>query len=310
MTHGSENMPFAGRAGLIPDWITLFVSFLLRYRNSVKLLLTVGIFSLSYITAYLLRFELVMQKEYLSLFVVTLPLLLGAKSAAFLSLGLYRGWWRYVSLQDVPPILAGCTLGSILFAVAVYLFHPSTPVPRSVFILDWGNTVLMVLGMRFIVRLGRETFGRRKNDSDRRVLVVGAGSAGQMIVREIRENPGLGMIEVGFVDDDPRRSGPGSAGSGPGFPQRHSGAVLEHRIDEIIIAIPSAQAVPLAAHPEPLRGSENQGADPPRGGRADRRQDQREHVAERGSRGPSGAGSRWSSTWNCCDGMSAGGRSW
>ena len=115
----------------IQNHVERIVSILLKFRNLAKFLLTAGIFVGSYITAYLLRFELVMHADYLSLIVTTLPLLLVAKSVGFLSFDLYRGWWRYVSLRDVPSIVAGCTFGSILFAVGAYTFHSEIRIPRS-----------------------------------------------------------------------------------------------------------------------------------------------------------------------------------
>jgi FlaA1/EpsC-like NDP-sugar epimerase len=217
------------------------VSFLIRFRAIVKFFLTMGIFVVAYLTAFLIRFELVIPGQYLPVVLWTIPVLLVAKSLAFKICGLFRGWWRYVSMQDVPPIVGGCTIGSILFACGVFLVPTAMPIPRSVYVLDWGITLLMVLGTRFIIRLGREAFGRRRSPADRRVLVVGAGSAGQMIVREIRENPALGMIEVGFIDDDcakvrTRINGVLVLGHHNDIPK----VCEEHGIDEIIIAIPSA----------------------------------------------------------------------
>jgi FlaA1/EpsC-like NDP-sugar epimerase len=217
------------------------VSFLIRFRGVVKILLNLAIFVVAYLIAYLIRFELSIPGDYPMLILRTLPVLLLAKSLAFLSCGLFRGWWRYVSIPDILPIIGGCSLGSVLFAGGVYLLPASIHIPRSIYPLDWGITLLLVFGARFSVRLGREIFGRKGAAADRRVLVVGAGSAGQMIVREIRENPALGMVVVGFVDDDPaklrtRINGVNVLGRHEGIPA----LCAEHEVDEIIIAIPSA----------------------------------------------------------------------
>ena len=226
---------------LLREWAIGPVSFLIRFRSVVKFFLNLAIFVVAYLTAYMVRFELAIPGNYLPLIFGTLPVLLLAKSLAFLSCGLFRGWWRYVSIQDILPILGGCSLGTVLFAGGVYLLPASIHVPRSIFSLDWGITLLLVLGARYSIRLGRETFGRKRGSADRRVLVVGAGSAGQLIVREIRENPGLGMNEVGFVDDDPaklrtRINGVPVLGRHEEIPA----LCEEYEIDEIIIAIPSA----------------------------------------------------------------------
>ena len=174
---------------------------------------------------------------------MTIPLVLSSKAIAFAVFRLYRGWWRYVSLRDVLPIVAGCTLGTVLFAAADFLFLVHLSIPRSIYAIDWGLSLLLVLAARFVIRFGRETLGQRRlrQDADRRVLVVGAGAAGQMLVREIRENPSLGMIGVGFVDDD--RAKIGTRIDGVPVLGNHvdiPAVCEEHGVDEIIIAIPSA----------------------------------------------------------------------
>jgi FlaA1/EpsC-like NDP-sugar epimerase len=141
----------------------------------------------------------------------------------------------------VLPVAGGCTLGSVLFAGAVFLIWGPNFVPRSIYLLDLGNTFFLVMAARFAIRAGRETFGRRRRDSDRNVLIVGAGAAGQMIAREIRENPSLGMIEVGFLDDDRAKIGTRIQGLRVlGGHEEIERICRNHEVDEIIIAIPSA----------------------------------------------------------------------
>ncbi len=213
-----------------------------RHRGVVKFLLTAGIFGTAYIGAYLVRFEFLIPVEYKSLIKVTLPVVLVSKMLAFAAFRLDRGWWRYVSIRDVRPVTAGVTFGSVIFAAACPVLLPHLQVPRSVYLIDWGLTLLLVLAGRYAIRIGRETLGRRRSPgADRRVLVVGAGAAGQMIVREIRENRSLGMIEVGFIDDDrakrrTRIDGVPVLGCHEDIPD----ICEQHDIDEIAIAIPSA----------------------------------------------------------------------
>lgn len=213
----------------------------MRARIVVKFLLHAAIFTVSFVGAFLLRFDFSLPPQYGETIRQMLPLVLLSKAAAFLAFGLFQGWWRYVSLRDVLPITGGCTLGSLLFFGIEHLLLAAGAIPHSVYAIDWGLTLLLVLGARYFIRFGRETLGRKRRDSDRRVLIVGAGSAGQMIVREIRENPSLGMLEIGFVDDDPSK--PGTRIDGVPVLGQHAAipALCEkHGIDEIIIAIPSA----------------------------------------------------------------------
>lgn len=207
----------------------------------LKFLLHLAIFLSANHLAYLVRFEFSIPRDFVAVMRHTIPLLIIAKAFAFLVCGLFRGWWRHVAIQDVPPIVAGCTLGSVLFAAGVYLVPEQTPIPRSIYILDWGFTLALVLGTRFSIRMAKETLGFAQRRDGRRVLVVGAGSAGRMIVREIRENPGLGMVEVGFVDDDWLKVNTRIYGVPVLGGHSDIQAICEkHRIDEIIIAIPSA----------------------------------------------------------------------
>ena len=218
------------------------IGFLMRWRTIVKFLLHGAIFFFAYVGAYLLRFEFSISPEYWEMIRLTLPLVLVSKAVAFLAFGLFQGWWRYVSIRDILPIAGGCTVGSLVFLGIDHLFLArSFTVPHSIYALDWVLTLMFVLGARYFIRFGREILGRGHRDADRRVLVVGAGAAGLMIVREIRENPGLGMIEVGFVDDDRAKIGTRIDGV-PVLGQHEDIAALceKHEVDEIVIAIPSA----------------------------------------------------------------------
>ena len=217
------------------------MAIVLRRRAIVKFLLQGVIFFCAYFGAYLVRFEFSIPAVYAGLLRQTAPGLLVSKALAFLAFGLFQGWWRYVSIRDILPIAGGCTLGSLIFWMGDTFLMTNLSVPRSIYAIDWGLTLLFVLGARYFIRIGRETFGRNRSDTDRRVLVVGAGSAGLMIVREIRENPELGMVEVGFVDDDPAKIGTRIDGVPVlGAHEEIPDLCAKHEIDEIIIAIPSA----------------------------------------------------------------------
>jgi len=214
---------------------------LLRHRGVVKLLLHIAIFVSAYIFAYMIRFEFSVPQPYLHVLRLTIPMVLVAKGLGFLVFGLFQGWWRYVSIKDVFPITAGCTLGTLLFMVSAALFLNGPTVPRSIYVLDWGNTLILVLSARYLIRMGRETLGRGNRGAERRVLIVGAGSAGQMIAREIRENAALGMIAVGFIDDDKAKIGTRIQGLrvlGGHNQIEESAAALN--VDDVVIAIPSA----------------------------------------------------------------------
>ncbi|MEK6655499.1 MAG: hypothetical protein AABY92_10165 [Thermodesulfobacteriota bacterium] len=143
----------------------------------MKFLLHLAIFIFANHLAYYIRFDFNIPGHYLPIIRETIPVMLIAKALGFLAFGLFSGWWRYVSIRDVLPIVAGCALGSVLFAGSVNVLWGPYYVPRSIYFVDFANTLLLVLAGRFLIRAGREAFGRRRRDTDRNVLIVGAGSA-------------------------------------------------------------------------------------------------------------------------------------
>src|SRR3990172_3862842 len=89
-----------------PGILSVLYETVMRYRAEVKFLLHLGIFTFAYCLAYLVRFDFVVPSQYLPVIRKSLPVLLAAKAVGFLAFGLFRGWWRYVSIRDVFPIAA------------------------------------------------------------------------------------------------------------------------------------------------------------------------------------------------------------
>jgi len=238
-----DNTSRGNRRKSVEEYVIIPADFLLRHRGIVKLFLHFIIFAGAYHLAYLIRFDFIVPLEYGRVIRETILYLLVAKAIGFFAFGLFQGWWRFVSIRDVLPIAAGCTAGSAIFAGVVIFFLGNVTVPRSVYLLDWGITLLIVLASRYLIRMGREAFGRRHGEFTRRVLIVGAGAAGQMIAREIQENPSLGMIAAGYVDDDKAKIGTRIQGLRVlGNHEEIDEICRAKKIEEIIIAIPSARA--------------------------------------------------------------------
>jgi FlaA1/EpsC-like NDP-sugar epimerase len=156
--------------------------------------------------AFIFRFDMRVPELYWQVMYALLPALLTIKPVIFWRMGLFRGWWRYVSMADLIVIFKANVFASLGFVLYAVFVHRLENIPRSVLALDFIFCFLLMGGVRFVTRAFRENYfpmPLSKRQEKTRVLVVGAGDAGQMIAREIRQNPRLNLEVVGFVDDDP-----------------------------------------------------------------------------------------------------------
>lgn len=170
------------------------------------------------------------------------------KPVVYYLFGLYRRMWVYASIPEIKLIFFAVTTASVLVSVPMYFFlygNVFYAFPRSVLVIDWILSLLLVGGQRFSFRIFSENL-RRSIDSEKggavkQILVIGAGDAGAMVVKELQRNPQLAMKPVGFLDDNPEKKGQIIHGI-PVFGEVKSlPKVLSfHRVDEVIIAIPSA----------------------------------------------------------------------
>jgi FlaA1/EpsC-like NDP-sugar epimerase len=178
-------------------------------RNRYILLADVLLIALSAWGAYALRFDwlFALYREEFPIFLAAVLLI---KPITFFAFGLYRRYWRYASLWDLIAVVFASSTATIIVAVfmaGLRLFDLILGFPRTVIPIDWLLTMTFAGGVRMSVRVLAEM---RKAAEDpnatpktKQVLVVGAGNAGVMVVREMQRNPHLGMVPVGFLDDDP-----------------------------------------------------------------------------------------------------------
>ena len=172
------------------------------------------------------------------------------KTLIFSAFGLHQKWWRYYGLADLWLILRAVAVASAVLLVVFTVAKPfDDSIPRSVVVIDFMLTLLFIGGARMAGRLLAERPARAaRRRGAREVLVVGAGSGGQMVVREMQLNPNLGTRAIGFIDDDPRKRGMRLLGLKVLGSTDEIGALLDRtKPDEVIVAIPSAPGV--------LRGS-------------------------------------------------------
>ena len=160
--------------------------------------------------------------------------------------GLHQQWWRYFRLPDLWPLFRALAVATVLMVLVFVLAKPyDYSLPRSVIILDFILACALLGGARLARRSLAERPSRRIGSGrEREVLVVGAGSGGQMVVRELKLNPNLGAHAIGFLDDDPRKRGMRTEGLKVLGTTDEIGAVLDRLTpDEVVIAIPSAPGV-------------------------------------------------------------------
>jgi UDP-GlcNAc:undecaprenyl-phosphate GlcNAc-1-phosphate transferase len=137
----------------------------------------------------------------------TLPIVVALKIVVFLASGVYRGLWRYTSLSDLVGIARAATVASVVSAVAVMLTFRDFTFARSLLLLDLLFLLVMMTVSRSAFRVARRLLPARRAVDGRPVLIYGAGDAGELLLREIQNNPELGYVPVGFVDDDPKKAG-------------------------------------------------------------------------------------------------------
>ena len=215
------------------------------YRNRVLQVCADGaLVALAFYLAFRLRFldQSDLPHRYWILFAQSVGFVIALKLIVFAAFGMYQKWWRYVSGRDFLQIVRAVTVSSAILVVAYTVLRPfAHNLPRSVAVMDFLLTLMLITGARLAVRLIVERPSRSARVPKREVLVIGAGSGGQMVVRELQLNPEIGVTAIGFVDDDPRKRGMRMLGLKVLGSTKQIDKILdETHPDEVVIAIPSA----------------------------------------------------------------------
>jgi FlaA1/EpsC-like NDP-sugar epimerase len=170
-------------------------------------------------------------------------LVVGLKLATFVLSGFYNRWWRYVSTRDMWGAARGVTVASALTYLVLYAFPPESTsrLPRGVAALDFLLLLAFVAGTRLLARTLIERPRAGLVAHGKEVLIVGAGDAGQLMVREMQRNRQLHYTPIGFVDDDPRKRGSRIVDVRVlGTTDELAHLLRDNKPDEVLIAIPSA----------------------------------------------------------------------
>ncbi len=242
--------------------------FIIANRRGVSVLLHTVIIATAYILAYILRFDGRISAQNLTLIGQTLPLLVLIKLAVFHFYHLHQGLFRYAGIQDLVHIIKACSVSSLLFIAAAGIGFRLAGIPRSIFVLDWMLTIALFGGKRMSFRMLREAKALRRCTASGKALntlIIGAGDAGEMALRELQSNLATPHRVLGFLDDDPAKAGMTIRGVPVRGKLSHLKTVVErYRIQEVLIAMPSAghrtiqsvvdQCAGLAVHLQILPG--------------------------------------------------------
>ncbi len=179
--------------------------------------------------------------EYIQVFLLLTPLAIAIKIIVFYISGFYGQLWTYASLKEGLRLLYGITVASLII-LAVLFFTQQSDFPRAVIVIDWLLTLFLVGGSYFFIRAKKDIFSLTpRGVKQKKIIIVGAGEAGSMLVKQMQRSPGKGYKPIAILDDDLSKTGlmihgvrvVGSSRSIPAI-------IADYPADEIVLAIPSA----------------------------------------------------------------------
>lgn len=216
---------------------------LLRHRRPLILaghaVLVLGAYAL----AFVLRFDGSVPNDAMMAFEVTIMPLIVIRLAVFAGYGMHRGFWRHFGHHDLLSLTKAVAVGTVLFVLALIAGDRLGPVPRSVVVIEAMLTLIFAGGARFSVRSAREWLGRRRSGEAKRVLVVGAGAAGERLLRQLGHGYGQerALQPVALLDDDADKWAMSLHGVPVlGAVDQLAEVVQRQRIQLVVIAIPRA----------------------------------------------------------------------
>src|SRR5438876_2651561 len=194
--------------------------------------------------AFQLRFDHGVPIYYRTLLEKTILIVIAIKLVVFVAFGFYNRWWRYVSTRDMWGAARGVAVASLVADLTVYFASPvhNVRLPRSIAALDFLLTLAVIAGSRMIARsLIERPQARNVLARGREVIVVGAGDAAQLMLREMLKKPSLGYTPIGLIDDDPSKKNLRLEGVRVlGTIDELQHVIRDNKPDELLIAIPSA----------------------------------------------------------------------
>jgi FlaA1/EpsC-like NDP-sugar epimerase len=215
------------------EWARLVLQFRSWFIASFQALL---IFC-ALVLAWLLRFNFFL--PYRMLLLSAAPVLIAIRLGAIARFGLLHGWWRYTDIDDAVAVFKAIAVGSIVFVVCMRFVLGVVAFPRTIYLLEPLLSMLFLTGVRVLSRILAES-ARTGATPCTEVILIGAGSAAQMTIREIAR-PGSGYHAVACVDDDRSKTGIKIHGVPViGTVDTLQAFAASHAIHEVLIAVCSA----------------------------------------------------------------------
>jgi UDP-GlcNAc:undecaprenyl-phosphate GlcNAc-1-phosphate transferase len=208
-------------------------------RRIFEVLLDIGLIMLAYWSAYAIKFEPFSNSPAWKLFLRTLPVLVVVRLIAFLVFGVYRGIWRYTGIDDLMAFAKAVAAGSVVSMMIILFKFRFQGFSRAIFVIDALVMLMLLAASRMAFRFFRQVLPHTNDDTGRRVLIYGAGDAGELLLRELLNNRELLYAPVGFMDDDPNKQGKVIHGlrvfGGNGlFPK----IVTQYNVEQVLISTP------------------------------------------------------------------------
>ena len=214
------------------------------FRNRHLFFLDILLLPIAAYLAFMLRLERFDLTSYWATYLIFAATAVVVVPIVFRFVGVYSRYWRFASIEELLLLAGAVTIAALTtggISILVTALLPVKTVPRSIPIIFLGIALAFTAGTRLLVRISSRQPLTRADFRTKRVLIAGAGEAGQMLARDIRQHPEKGLQVVGFVDDDPDKQNLNVRGL-PIFGGREKIPELVERtgIEEVIIAMPSA----------------------------------------------------------------------
>lgn len=231
-------------------------SVMLRFRRPLIIFAHILVFAASLMLAFLFVSNMQFGEWFVRQYPKLLLCFIVIKIPVFVYFRQFQGWWRFVSISDLLAIVKASLVSTLILVVLWFGLLSAEPLRRhlqnfttfsqAIFILDMFATIVLLGGLRMAVRLYHEEFHTEQAIKLKRFLIIGAGNAGEALLRELHRMPIEQYDVIGFIDDDPAKKGVSIHGIPVlGRVDQLAQICKQQNIDEIAIAMPSATAKQL-----------------------------------------------------------------